>query len=78
MNTYLLFLCGEASWTPPFAIFLQINYLQLKAHNPQFLLKISLREEIPLILPHVLDTLFFLLLEDSHRKIVPTFDNCRI
>jgi hypothetical protein len=62
MNTYLLFLRGEAPQTPPFAIFLQINYLQLKVHNLQFLLKISLREEIPLPLPHVLDTLFSLFL----------------
>jgi hypothetical protein len=62
MNTYLLFLCGEAPRTPPFAIFLQINYLQLKVHNPQFLLKLSLREEIPLPLPHVLDTFFSLFL----------------
>jgi hypothetical protein len=62
MNTYLLFLCGEAPWTPPFAIFLQINYLQLKVHNPQFLLNFSLREEIPLPLPHVLDTFFSLFL----------------
>ena len=62
MNTYLLFLCGEALRTPPFGIFLQINYLQLKVHNPQFLLNISLREEIPLPLPHVLDTFFSLFL----------------
>ena len=62
MNTYLLFLCGEAPWTPPFSIFLQINYLQLKIHNPQFLLKLSLREEIPLPMPHVLDTFFSLFL----------------
>ena len=62
MNTYLLFLCGEAPQTPPFSIFLQINYLQLKVHNLQFLLNISLREEIPLPLPHVLDTFFSLFL----------------
>jgi hypothetical protein len=54
MNTYLLFLCGEGPRNPPFAIFLQINYLQLKVHNPQFLPNISLRDEIPLPLPHVL------------------------
>jgi hypothetical protein len=62
MNTYLLFLCGEAPRTLPFAIFLQINYLQIKVHNPQFLLNLSLREEIPLPLPHVLDTFFSLFL----------------
>jgi hypothetical protein len=60
MNTYLLFLCGEAPRTPPFAIFLQINYLQLKVHNSQFLLNLSLREDIPLPLPHVLDAFFSL------------------
>ena len=78
MNTYLLFLCGEAPQIPPFAIFLQINYLQLKVHIPQFLLKLSLREEIPLPLPHVLDAFFSLFLEDSRRKSVPTFDSCSI
>jgi hypothetical protein len=62
MNTYLLFLCGEAPRTRPFVIFLHINYLQLKVHNPQFLLNLSLREEIPLPLPHVLDTFFSLFL----------------
>jgi hypothetical protein len=78
MNTYLLFLCGEAPRTPPFSIFLQINYIQLKVHNPQFLLNLSLREEIPLPLPHVVDAFFSLFLEDSHRKSVPTFDSCNI
>jgi hypothetical protein len=51
---------------------------QLKVHNPQFLLKLSLREEIPLPLQHVLDTFFSFFLEDSHRKSVPTFDSCSI
>jgi hypothetical protein len=62
MNTYILLLCGEAPRTAPFAIFLQIICLQLKVHNSQFLLNLSLREGIPLPLPHVLDTLFSLFL----------------
>jgi hypothetical protein len=78
MNTYFFFVYGETPQTPPFGIFLQINYLQLKVHNPQFILDLSLREEIPLPLSHVLDAFFSFLLEDSHKKSVPTFDSCSI
>jgi hypothetical protein len=51
---------------------------QLKVHISQFLLKISLREEIPLPLPHVFDAFFSLFLEENHRKSVPTFVSCSI